>query len=70
LIFINIFYIIKSNKIGIGGEKMALFGKIKAEAANAIFKASEKEAKKSVNSACGWFQYQPKCPAALKKSGK
>lgn len=49
---------------------MALFGKIKAEAANAIFKASEKEAKKSVNSACGWFQYQPKCPAALKKSSK
>ena len=36
----------------------------------AVCKAAMKSAEKSVDSACMWFQYQPKQPKALKKLKK
>lgn len=42
--------------------------KLKKQIAGAVYKVAAKTAERSTNSACGWFQYQPKMPKSLKKN--
>ncbi len=41
--------------------------KIQKKVSHAVIKIAEKAAHKTCNSACLWWQYQPKMPTALKK---
>lgn len=42
-------------------------GKIQKKVSNVVIRIAEKAAYKTCDSACLWWQYQPKAPTALKK---
>lgn len=43
------------------------FEKIQRKISDSVIKIAEKAAHKTCNSACLWWQYQPKMPTALRK---
>lgn len=55
-------------KLGREGKTMMFQREIQKRISGAVIKIAEKAAYKTCDSACFWWQYQPKVPKALKKS--